>query len=242
MSLFCQALGCLKEVVPRQRQCGAQWCRYWFHVFSSQQFLATFEGICLRYDWLIDIYTWNLAVLIVYLESYFWAFIWRMLFFQIPCTVSRIWCPQLTLYALWKRIEFELVLLHFKDGHFDRGNFNCGPSMPSSPGETLCAAVSASAWVEPHGKCTVAFALAWSSPKIKFLKGSSYHRYIYDYPFPFSCSLLLPMFLICIAWKSTKILYPCVQCFYGSLIFFLGDWYLLFEILNSTLYFLWLKS
>ncbi|KAJ6326210.1 hypothetical protein OIU78_013333 [Salix suchowensis] len=48
--------------------------------------------------------------------------------------------------------------------------------MPSSPGETLCAAVSASAWVEPHGKCTVAFALAWSSPKIKFLKGSSYHR------------------------------------------------------------------
>ncbi|KAJ6705013.1 NON-LYSOSOMAL GLUCOSYLCERAMIDASE [Salix purpurea] len=63
-----------------------------------------------------------------------------------------------------------------QDGHFDRGNFNCGPSMPSSPGETLCAAVSASAWVEPHGKCTVAFALAWSSPKIKFLKGSSYHR------------------------------------------------------------------
>ncbi|CAK7336249.1 unnamed protein product [Dovyalis caffra] len=63
-----------------------------------------------------------------------------------------------------------------QDGHFDRENFNCGPSMPSSPGETLCAAVSASAWVEPHGKCTVAFALAWSSPKIKFLKGSSYHR------------------------------------------------------------------
>ncbi|OAY28232.1 non-lysosomal glucosylceramidase [Manihot esculenta] len=63
-----------------------------------------------------------------------------------------------------------------QDGHFDRENFNCGPSMPSSPGETLCAAVSASAWVEAHGKCTVAFALAWSSPKIKFSKGSSYHR------------------------------------------------------------------
>lgn len=49
--------------------------------------------------------------------------------------------------------------------------------MPSSPGETLCAAVAASAWVEPHGKCTVAFSLSWSSPKVKFLKGFSYHRY-----------------------------------------------------------------
>ncbi|KAL7177389.1 hypothetical protein ACSBR2_030696 [Camellia fascicularis] len=63
-----------------------------------------------------------------------------------------------------------------QDGHFDRENFNTGPSIPSSPGETYCAAVSASAWVEPHGKCTVAFALAWSSPKIKFMKGKSYHR------------------------------------------------------------------
>jgi non-lysosomal glucosylceramidase len=63
-----------------------------------------------------------------------------------------------------------------KDGQFDRGNFSSGPSMPSSPGETLCAAVSASAWVEPHGKCTVAFSLAWSSPKVKFVKGSSFHR------------------------------------------------------------------
>ncbi|PON63758.1 Beta-glucosidase GBA2-type [Parasponia andersonii] len=63
-----------------------------------------------------------------------------------------------------------------KDGQFSRENFNSGPCMSSSPGETLCAAVSASAWVEPHGKCTVAFSLAWSSPKVKFLKGSSYHR------------------------------------------------------------------
>ncbi|XP_050216647.1 uncharacterized protein LOC126667660 [Mercurialis annua] len=63
-----------------------------------------------------------------------------------------------------------------QDGQFDRENFDSGPTMPSLPGETLCAAVSASAWVEPHGKCTVAFALAWSSPKIKFSKGSSYHR------------------------------------------------------------------
>lgn len=63
-----------------------------------------------------------------------------------------------------------------QDGHFDRENFNAGSSVPSSPGETSCAAVSASAWVEPHGKCTVAFSLAWSSPKIKFLKGKSYHR------------------------------------------------------------------
>ncbi|KAA8548432.1 hypothetical protein F0562_000116 [Nyssa sinensis] len=63
-----------------------------------------------------------------------------------------------------------------QDGHFDQENFNNGPSMPSSPGETHCAAVSASTWVEPHGKCTVAFALAWSSPKVKFLKGKSYHR------------------------------------------------------------------
>ncbi|XP_028773528.1 non-lysosomal glucosylceramidase [Neltuma alba] len=63
-----------------------------------------------------------------------------------------------------------------QDGQFDRENFNAGPSMPSSPGETLCAAVSASAWVEPHGKCTVAFALAWSSPKVKFVKGSTFNR------------------------------------------------------------------
>ncbi|KAB1201644.1 Non-lysosomal glucosylceramidase [Morella rubra] len=63
-----------------------------------------------------------------------------------------------------------------QDGLFDRANFSSGPSIPSSPGETVCAAVSASTWVEPHGKCTVAFALAWSSPKIKFSKGSSYHR------------------------------------------------------------------
>ncbi|XP_010241124.1 PREDICTED: non-lysosomal glucosylceramidase isoform X2 [Nelumbo nucifera] len=63
-----------------------------------------------------------------------------------------------------------------QDGYFERENFNAGPTMPSSPGDTLCAAVSASAWVEPHGKCTVAFALAWSSPKVKFLKGNSYHR------------------------------------------------------------------
>lgn len=63
-----------------------------------------------------------------------------------------------------------------QDGHFDRDNFSKGPTMPSSPGETHCAAVSASTWVEPHGKCTVAFALAWSSPKVKFMKGKSYHR------------------------------------------------------------------
>ncbi|KAI5347600.1 hypothetical protein L3X38_000487 [Prunus dulcis] len=63
-----------------------------------------------------------------------------------------------------------------QDGQFDRENFNSGPCMSSSPGETLCAAVSASAWVEPHGKCTIAFGLSWSSPKVKFLKGSSYHR------------------------------------------------------------------
>ncbi|KAJ6790772.1 non-lysosomal glucosylceramidase [Iris pallida] len=63
-----------------------------------------------------------------------------------------------------------------KEGNFERKNFTCGPSTPSLPGETLCAAVSASTWVEPHGRCTVAFALAWSSPKIKFQKGSIYHR------------------------------------------------------------------
>ncbi|CAI9761633.1 unnamed protein product [Fraxinus pennsylvanica] len=61
-----------------------------------------------------------------------------------------------------------------EDGHLE--NFNKGPTMPSSPGETHCAAVSASTWVEPHGKCTVAFAVAWSSPKVKFCKGKSYNR------------------------------------------------------------------
>ncbi|KAE8039396.1 hypothetical protein FH972_011813 [Carpinus fangiana] len=63
-----------------------------------------------------------------------------------------------------------------EDGQFDRENFSSGRSIPSSPGETVCAAVSASTWVEPHGKCTVAFALAWSSPKVKFSKGSLYNR------------------------------------------------------------------
>ncbi|KAL9237821.1 hypothetical protein vseg_012324 [Gypsophila vaccaria] len=63
-----------------------------------------------------------------------------------------------------------------QDGQFDRENFEAGRSMPSIPGEALCAAVSASTWVEPHGKCTVAFSVAWSSPKVKFSKGSSYHR------------------------------------------------------------------
>ncbi|KAI6695873.1 hypothetical protein NL676_023583, partial [Syzygium grande] len=63
-----------------------------------------------------------------------------------------------------------------RDGQFDQGNFSSGPTMPSSVGEMLCAAVSASAWVESHGKCTFAFALAWSSPKVKFSKGSLYYR------------------------------------------------------------------
>jgi non-lysosomal glucosylceramidase len=63
-----------------------------------------------------------------------------------------------------------------KDGSFDRDNFNAGPSMPCLLGDTVCAAVSASTWVEPHGRCTVVFALAWSSPKVKFKKGSTYYR------------------------------------------------------------------
>ena len=63
-----------------------------------------------------------------------------------------------------------------KDGSFDRDNFNAGASMPSSLGDTVCAAVSASTWVEPNGRCTVEFALAWSSPKVKFKKGSTYYR------------------------------------------------------------------
>ncbi|XP_031097658.1 non-lysosomal glucosylceramidase [Ipomoea triloba] len=63
-----------------------------------------------------------------------------------------------------------------QDGHFDRENFSKGPSIASSPGETHCAAVSASTWVEPHGKCTVAFSVAWSSPQVKFMKGKSYFR------------------------------------------------------------------
>ncbi|XP_015697380.1 non-lysosomal glucosylceramidase-like isoform X2 [Oryza brachyantha] len=63
-----------------------------------------------------------------------------------------------------------------QNGHFERENFEAGSSMPSSSGETLCAAVSASTWVEPHGRCTVVFGLAWSSPKIKFQKGCTYNR------------------------------------------------------------------
>uniref|UniRef100_A0A0E0EYT6 Non-lysosomal glucosylceramidase n=1 Tax=Oryza meridionalis TaxID=40149 RepID=A0A0E0EYT6_9ORYZ len=69
---------------------------------------------------------------------------------------------------MWDRMK--------QNGHFDRENFEAGTSMPSSSGETLCAAVSASTWVEPHGRCTVVFGLAWSSPKIKFQKGCTYNR------------------------------------------------------------------
>ncbi|KAJ9555494.1 hypothetical protein OSB04_010108 [Centaurea solstitialis] len=48
-----------------------------------------------------------------------------------------------------------------QDGQFDQGNFNAGPTVPSSAGDANCAAVSASTWVEPNGRCTVAFAVAW---------------------------------------------------------------------------------
>ncbi|KZV34855.1 non-lysosomal glucosylceramidase [Dorcoceras hygrometricum] len=63
-----------------------------------------------------------------------------------------------------------------QDGQFDRENYSRGPTMPSSLGEAQCAAVAASTWVEPNGKCTVAFAVSWSSPKVKFCKGKSYPR------------------------------------------------------------------
>ncbi|KAL6611340.1 hypothetical protein ACP70R_039268 [Stipagrostis hirtigluma subsp. patula] len=66
-----------------------------------------------------------------------------------------------------------------QDGCFDRDNFNAGASMPSSLGDTVCAAVSASTWVEPQGRCTVVLALAWSSPKVKFKKGSTYYSEVY---------------------------------------------------------------
>uniref|UniRef100_A0A1J3JKR9 Non-lysosomal glucosylceramidase n=1 Tax=Noccaea caerulescens TaxID=107243 RepID=A0A1J3JKR9_NOCCA len=69
---------------------------------------------------------------------------------------------------MWDKME--------KDGKFDQENFNSGPSTPSAAGDTICAAVSASTWVEAHGRCTVSFALSWSSPKVKFSKGSSYDR------------------------------------------------------------------
>ncbi|KAL0742753.1 hypothetical protein Bca4012_084266 [Brassica carinata] len=69
---------------------------------------------------------------------------------------------------MWDKME--------KDGKFDQENFNSGPSVPSTAGDTICAAVSATAWVEAHGKCTVSFALSWSSPKVKFSKGSTYDR------------------------------------------------------------------
>ncbi|KVH90959.1 Beta-glucosidase, GBA2 type [Cynara cardunculus var. scolymus] len=61
-------------------------------------------------------------------------------------------------------------------GKMAQANFNSGPTVPSSSGDANCAAVSASTWVEPNGRCTVAFAVAWSSPKVKFMKGKSYHR------------------------------------------------------------------
>ncbi|XP_042394104.1 non-lysosomal glucosylceramidase-like [Zingiber officinale] len=63
-----------------------------------------------------------------------------------------------------------------QDGQFERENFNSSSSMPSCTSDTICAAVSASTWVEPNGTCTVVFAVAWSSPKVKFQKGCTYNR------------------------------------------------------------------
>ncbi|KAJ3682368.1 hypothetical protein LUZ60_014941 [Juncus effusus] len=63
-----------------------------------------------------------------------------------------------------------------QEGEFDRSNFGVGPSDASAPGGAICAAVSATTWVEPHGRSTVAFALSWASPKVKFQKGCTYHR------------------------------------------------------------------
>uniref|UniRef100_A0A0D6QSI8 Non-lysosomal glucosylceramidase n=1 Tax=Araucaria cunninghamii TaxID=56994 RepID=A0A0D6QSI8_ARACU len=63
-----------------------------------------------------------------------------------------------------------------QEGQFDNENWNAGCSFPSLSGEELCAAVSASAVVEPHGTCSIVFALAWASPKVKFVKGSTYCR------------------------------------------------------------------
>lgn len=63
-----------------------------------------------------------------------------------------------------------------EQGHFDEENWNEDCSIASLPGEGVCAAVSASAVVEPHGTCSVVFALAWASPKVKFVKGSTYFR------------------------------------------------------------------
>eukprot|EP01018_Ginkgo_biloba_P009127 Gb_37177 [translate_table: standard] len=63
-----------------------------------------------------------------------------------------------------------------QQGHFDEGNWNAGSSVPSLPGEAVCAAVSASTSLEPHGKCSIVFSLGWAAPKVKFVKGSTYYR------------------------------------------------------------------
>ncbi|GJS81616.1 retrotransposon ORF1 [Tanacetum coccineum] len=60
------------------------------------------------------------------------------------------------------------------DEHFDQENFNNGATFPSLAWEAKCTAVSDSTWIKPKWKCRVAFALAWSSPKVKFMKGKSY--------------------------------------------------------------------
>ncbi|KAL8217316.1 hypothetical protein R6Q57_024153 [Mikania cordata] len=49
-----------------------------------------------------------------------------------------------TAKEMWGKME--------QDGHFDQSNFNMGTTVPSSAGDANCAAVSASAWVEPNGK------------------------------------------------------------------------------------------
>ncbi|KAL5142851.1 hypothetical protein HKD37_09G025953 [Glycine soja] len=39
-----------------------------------------------------------------------------------------------------------------------------------------CCSFNMGLSVEPHGKCVVAFSLAWPSPKVNFVKGSTFWR------------------------------------------------------------------
>eukprot|EP01018_Ginkgo_biloba_P004436 Gb_02041 [translate_table: standard] len=51
-----------------------------------------------------------------------------------------------------------------------------GSSFPSLSGEVVDAAVAASTSVEPHGKCSIVFALGWATPRAIFVKGNTSYR------------------------------------------------------------------
>ena len=61
---------------------------------------------------------------------------------------------------------------------FNGKHWDSFPTGVSPRGGAIGGAVAATIAVPAHQKRTVTFSLVWDSPKVKFLKGRSYYRYI----------------------------------------------------------------